>query len=171
MTEGAVPPLVELCSSSTDNRVLGYAAETLLNLALHEGSGPQIVQEGAVRPLVQLCKTSDDNTMLQYAALALANLALHESSRVRIVEDGAVQPLVQLCSTSEDNTALGYSALALTRLAVPEGTNMTAEVGASALYGLVKAQQTLGRNLPVFLIQPLADAIAALTPKPPPQLS
>jgi hypothetical protein len=34
--------------------------QALVNLALHEGSGAQLVQEGAVPPLVQLCAKAED---------------------------------------------------------------------------------------------------------------
>ena len=130
-----------------------FAAEALVTLALHEQSGPQIVEEGAVVPLAQLCSTSTDNAMLSYASGALANLALDEGSRAQMVADGAVAPLVKICSKSQDKRVLGYAALALARLAMSEGSSLADVSGGSALYGLTRAQQTLGRDMPPYLIQ------------------
>jgi hypothetical protein len=41
--------------------------QALVNLALHEGSGAQLVQEGAVPPLVQLCAKAEDKQVLASA--------------------------------------------------------------------------------------------------------
>jgi hypothetical protein len=56
--QGAVPPLLQLCASSTEPRVLAYAAGAIRILAMHPLNRRQIVQLGAIPPLVSLCKNA-----------------------------------------------------------------------------------------------------------------
>ena len=56
--QGAVPPLLQLCASSTEPRVLAYAAGAIRILAMHPMNRRVIVQLGAVAPLVALCKNA-----------------------------------------------------------------------------------------------------------------
>ena len=147
--------------------MLGNSLLALATLALDEASRPQLVSQGVCRCLVALCGTLKDNVLNSYAAGALANLAIYEEGRATMVREGAISPLVQFCLRSGDNTVIGYAALALARLAISEKANLGNVVGGgNAFYALIRAQQTLGQEIAPYLMQPIADAIIALTPKP-----
>ena len=155
------------CSARAETQVLGNSLLALATLALDEGSRPQLVSQGVCQCLVSLCGTLKDNVLNSYAAGALANLAIYEDGRSTMVQEGAISPLVQFCLRSGDNTVIGYAALALARLAVTERASLGNVVGGgNAFYALIRAQQTLGQEIAPYLMQPIADAIIALTPKP-----
>jgi hypothetical protein len=84
MQEGAVSPLVALCSNSQEALVIGHAAAALATLALTASVRPQMVQEGAVWPLVQLCAKSKDERVLESCTAALANLSLDDEGRGKV---------------------------------------------------------------------------------------
>ena len=98
--------------------MLGNAALALVNLARHEGSGPQIVEGGAVGPMVQLCQSTTDSKVLSFTTQALANLALHVGSRATITEEGAVSPLLMLASQLDNPSVVGSAVQALQNLAL-----------------------------------------------------
>jgi hypothetical protein len=104
--EGAIFPLVHICSTSQDTVVLQYAVGALCNLSAHEGTRPQIMKRGGIQPLVQLCNTCADEQVLRKAVETLANLATHDRSIAQLLQKGAVKPLVALCVTSSDDTIL-----------------------------------------------------------------
>jgi hypothetical protein len=120
--QGVIEPLVYLCMSSKNVRVLGNAAGALVNLARDKKCVSAIVKAGGLQPLVALCKGGDegqvrDEVVLSNAAQALVNIASDEASRKEVMSEGGLEALIMICLHSDDERVLGYAAQALAELA------------------------------------------------------
>jgi hypothetical protein len=142
--------------------VRSYAAGALANLALDEGSRAQMVSDGAVAPLVKLCSKSQDKRVLVRSAARRRSPpppppphsprpTPAAPTRARLAY--APPSLPPHAPPPRSPPVQGYAALALARLAVSEGSSLADVAGGSALYGLTRAQQSLGRDMPPYLIQ------------------
>jgi hypothetical protein len=116
--EGALPPLVVLLRSGTDDgktnasAAISWLASDAPTLAL-------LVSEGALPPLVALLQSGIEDAKAT-AASAIADIAQYAPTRSRILEAGALPPLIMLVSPSRAGTEVdagSNACLALERLA------------------------------------------------------
>ncbi|CAE7354175.1 PUB13, partial [Symbiodinium necroappetens] len=126
---GAIPPLVELLSSSitdvqkaaagTRAAVIrlsgsgeqGWAANALRDLAISADNQALIAEAGGIPPLVELLSSSNTDVQMM-AAAALRHLASNADNKALIAEAGGIPPLVS-CLTTGTKWAQLHAAEAL----------------------------------------------------------
>ncbi|KAL8159857.1 hypothetical protein V2J09_001394 [Rumex salicifolius] len=91
---GAIPPLVELLSS-TDERVQEHAVTALLNLSINEANKGIIVNAGAIPDIVEVLKNGSMEGR-ENAAATLFSLSVMDKNKVAIGAAGAIPALIKL---------------------------------------------------------------------------
>ncbi|XP_028208275.1 U-box domain-containing protein 14-like [Glycine soja] len=91
---GAIPPLVDLLSSS-DPRTQEHAVTTLLNLSINESNKGAIVNVGAIPDIVDVLKNGSMEAR-ENAAATLFSLSFLDENKVQIGAAGAIPALIKL---------------------------------------------------------------------------
>lgn len=91
---GAIPPLVDLLSSS-DPRTQEHAVTALLNLSINESNKGTIVNAGAIPDIVDVLKTGSMEAR-ENAAATLFSLSVLDENKVQIGAAGAIPALIKL---------------------------------------------------------------------------
>lgn len=91
---GAIPPLVDLLSSS-DPRTQEHAVTALLNLSINESNKGTIVNAGAIPDIVDVLKNGSMEAR-ENAAATLFSLSVLDENKVQIGAAGAIPALIKL---------------------------------------------------------------------------
>ncbi|XP_047178612.1 U-box domain-containing protein 14 [Vigna umbellata] len=91
---GAIPPLVDLLSSS-DPRTQEHAVTALLNLSINESNKGTIVNAGAIPDIVDVLKKGSMEAR-ENAAATLFSLSVLDENKVQIGAAGAIPALIKL---------------------------------------------------------------------------
>ncbi|XP_003550969.1 U-box domain-containing protein 14 [Glycine max] len=91
---GAIPPLVDLLSSS-DPQTQEHAVTALLNLSINESNKGTIVNVGAIPDIVDVLKNGNMEAR-ENAAATLFSLSVLDENKVQIGAAGAIPALIKL---------------------------------------------------------------------------
>ncbi|XP_020229692.1 U-box domain-containing protein 14 [Cajanus cajan] len=91
---GAIPPLVDLLSSS-DPRTQEHAVTALLNLSINDSNKGTIVNAGAIPDIVDVLKNGSMEAR-ENAAATLFSLSVLDENKVQIGAAGAIPALIKL---------------------------------------------------------------------------
>ncbi|KAK7391390.1 hypothetical protein VNO78_19806 [Psophocarpus tetragonolobus] len=129
---GAIPPLVDLLSSS-DPRTQEHAVTALLNLSINESNKGTIVNAGAIPDIVDVLKNGSMEAR-ENAAATLFSLSVLDENKVQIGAAGAIPALIKLLC---------------------EGTPRGKKDAATAIFNLTIYQGNKARAVKAGIVAPL----------------